>query len=164
MELLSIFLLAITGALTLVAFFLVMDVFFAPKLAEIKLAAGEQTGRALLIGLVNFLFFGALGVALVALAENFGIQFLAIPALLIAILLAVGILFGLGAVSHLIGERLFPEAEPRRQKTWGAGVLILACLTPYAGWFGMLPFTALLGLGALIQVTFRRKRNALAEA
>jgi len=157
METFSLILIVILGATTLIAFFLLMDVFFSRKIGRIQQVAEQMTGRSFLLGLVNFLFLGVICVALISVSENFGLRFLAIPALLIALILAVGLLLGLSAITQLVGERLFPEHEPLKQKTWGAGLLILGCLAPFVGWFGFLPFVALLSLGALIGDWFPRK-------
>ena len=158
METFGLVLIVLLGAISLIAFCLLMDVFFSRKLGQIQKIAEQMTGRSLLLGLVNFLFFGAICVALLSLSENIGLWFLSIPALLIALILAVGLILGLSAITHLVGERLFPELEPLKQKTYGSGVLILACLAPFVGWFGFLPFVLLLGLGALIGGWFPRKR------
>ncbi|MBC8497322.1 MAG: hypothetical protein ISS57_06035 [Anaerolineales bacterium] len=157
METFSLILIVILGATTLIAFFLLMDVFFSRKIGRIQQVAEQMTGRSFLLGLVNFLFLGVICVALISVSENFGLRFLAIPTLLIALILAVGLLLGLSAITQLVGERLFPEHELLKQKTWGAGLLILGCLAPFVGWFGFLPFVALLGLGALIGDWFPRK-------
>ncbi len=159
METFSLLLIAIFGAGTLIAFFLLMDVFFSRKIQQIQHVAEQITGRSFLLGLVNFLFFGAICLALISLSDRTGLGFIAIPALLIAFVLVLGLLLGLSAITQLVGERVFPEFETLKQKTWGAGLLILACLAPFVGWFGFLPFVALLGLGALIGTWFPRRRK-----
>ncbi|MBC8505435.1 MAG: hypothetical protein ISR58_01200 [Anaerolineales bacterium] len=159
METFSLIIIVILGAITLTAFFLLMDVFFSRKIEQIQQVADQMTGRSFLLGLVNFLFFGAICVALMSLSENFGLWFLSIPALLIILVLVVGLLLGLSAITQLVGERVFPEFDPLKQKIWGASLLILACLAPFVGWFGFLPFVALLGLGALIGGWFPRRRK-----
>jgi hypothetical protein len=150
MQTLSLIFVVILGGITLIAFFLLLDVFFPRKIADIRQVADQMTGRSFLLGLVNFIFFGAICLALISLSEHVGRGLIAVPALLIAFVLAVSLLLGLSAMTQLVGERVFPDHDPLRQKTYGAGLLILACLAPFVGWFGLLPYVALLGLGALI--------------
>ncbi len=157
METFSLILLVILGVVTLIALFLLMGVFFSRKIEHIQQVAEQTIGRSFLLGLVNFLFFGAICLALISLTDSTGIGIIAIPAVLIVLALSVGLLLGLSAITQLVGERLFPEYAPLKQKTWGAGLLILACLAPFVGWFGFLPFVALVGLGALIGSWFPRK-------
>ncbi len=150
METFSLLLIAMLSGAALIALFLCLDIFFPQRIARTLQVAETSQGRSFLLGLVNFLFFGAIAVALIALGENYGIRFIAIPAVVIAIILAAGLTLGLAAVAQLVGGRLFPERTHLQRNAWGGGVLILACLTPYVGWFGLFPFAALLGLGALI--------------
>jgi hypothetical protein len=157
METFGLVIITILGAVTLVAFFVLMDVFFSRKILHIRQVTEQATGRSFLLGLVNFVFFGAICVALLTVSERTGLGFIAIPAFLIAFVVAIGLLLGLSAMTQLVGERLFPDHAPLQQKTWGAGSLILACLAPFVGWFGLLPFVALLGLGALIGSWFPPK-------
>ncbi len=159
METFGLIIMVVLGAISLIAFFLLLDVFFAPWIERIHQAAEQMTWRSFLLGLVNFLFFGAISVALLSLDDSPGWNFLAIPGLLIAIVVVIGLLFGLTAITQLVGVRLFPQQEALKQKFGGAGVLILACLAPFVGWFGLLPFVALVGLGALIGDWFPRQKK-----
>jgi hypothetical protein len=150
METFGLVIITILGAVTLIAFFVLMDVFFSQIITRIRQVSEQAAGRSFLLGLVNFLFFGAICVALLTVSERTGLGIIAIPAFLIAFVVAIGLLLGLSAITQLVGERLFPNYAPLQQKSLGAGSLILACLAPFVGWFGLLPFVALLGLGALI--------------
>jgi hypothetical protein len=41
----------------------------------------------------------------------------------------------------------------------GGGLLLLACLTPYLGWFVFTPLALWISLGAAIQAVFRRRER-----
>jgi hypothetical protein len=51
---------------------------------------------------------------------------------------------------RLISGQVFPGKEGWRQQASGTGVVILACLVPYIGWFGLFPYLGLRGFGAFI--------------
>jgi hypothetical protein len=153
---LAAFLLITGSALCLVALFLVLETLFPRLVARTHDAAEAMPGRAFLLGLVNFLFLFALLAVLSALGENLRIGALQLLALLVLALLLILLTFGLAGVAQLLGARLAPERGPLARTLWGAAALTLACLTPFLGWFGLLPYTALLGLGAFILSWFRR--------
>jgi len=135
---------------SLVALFAVMGVLFPRTLERTRAAVEELPARSFLIGLVNVLFVLAIVVGLGALRNSMGPSYLDLLALLVLAILAVGVTFGLAAVVQAVGGRLLPGRSQLAQRTWGAVALVLACLTPYVGWFGLLPYLALTGLGAFI--------------
>lgn len=142
--------LVVLGALVLAAFFVVLAALFPDRLARARAIAGRAPGRAVIIGLINAFFLGVLTVALLAVAGWTGLQFFGLPALFLLGVLGVGVTFGLGGVVLLLGERLLPERGPVARTAAAAVALGLACALPYLGWFGLLPYAALLGLGAFI--------------
>lgn len=116
--------------------------------------------RSFLLGLVNFLFFGAL----VALLTRFGQQahgVLAAILLLLALILAIALialtLLGLSALTSLAGERIGEGTTSFRRHLRGSLLLVLAGLTPYIGWFAFTPLVLITGLGAGIQAWFRKE-------
>jgi hypothetical protein len=139
---------AVFGAATLAAFFVVLAALFPDRMARTRAAAGRAPGRSFFIGLVNAIFFLVLILALQAIAEATGIQLFAIPALLLLTLLGIAALFGLGGMAQLVGERLLPERGHYFRIAAGAVVIGLGCALPFVGWFGLLPYVAVLGLGA----------------
>jgi hypothetical protein len=150
----------VVGA-SLVALFAVMGVFFSRTLERTRAVIEELPARSLLIGLVNLLFVLAIAFGLGALRKSMGPSYLDLLALLVLAFLVVGVTFGLAAAVQVVGARLLPERGPLAQRMWGSVALVLACLVPYVGWFGMLPYLALTGLGALILSWFggRTRRN-----
>ncbi len=113
-------------------------------------AAEGQAARAFLVGLVNAIFVIALAMGAGALGEATGLTFLPIVSVILLAVLVVGATFGLMGMAELIGERLFPTSRPMGQTLGGAAALLLACLAPYVGWFGLLPYAGLRGLGGFI--------------
>lgn len=163
METIGLFLLIILSGIALTALFLLLDVFFPKRIRLAQESAETFPRRSFLLGLVNFFFMAALIIAFIALGDSM-IYLGAIisevfyfPALLIIFILAIGIIFGLSVTAQIVGKRLFPDLAPIKQKAWGTGMLILACLTPFVGWFAFLPFVALFGLGSLIGSWFPPK-------
>jgi hypothetical protein len=135
---------------SLVALFAVMGVLFPRTLERTRAAVEELPARSFLSGLVNVLFVLAIVFGLGALRNRLGPSYLDLLALLVLAILVVGVTFGLAAVVQAVGGRLLPGRSELAQRTWGAVALVLACLTPYVGWFGLLPYLALTGLGACI--------------
>jgi hypothetical protein len=142
--------LVIVVGTSLVALFAVMGVLFTRTLERTRAAVEELPARSFLIGLVNVLFLLAIILGLGALRNSMGPSYLDLLVVLILALLAVGIAVGLAALVQVVGERLLPDRSSLAQRIWGAVALVLACLTPYVGWFGLLPYLALTGLGAFI--------------
>ena len=152
--------LLLVGLLSLVAFMTVMRALFPARLAAVRALAGAAPGRAFLVGFVNFVFFGGFALALLALSSRGGDGLLrvllGVPAFFFLAVLAAGLSFGLSGMAQLVGLRLLPESADLRQTIWGALALGLACLLPFLGWFLLLPYAALLGLGAFILGLFSR--------
>ncbi len=160
---LGILLLLILSVAALVAFMIVLGVLFPRRIAAARDAAAAAPGRAFLLGAVNLVFFGAVGMGFWALAEAVGFDLLALLGLVVIFALAVGLLLGLSGVSRLVGERLAPAAGSTRQHLWGALALILGSLMPFVGWFFLFPYAALLGLGGVILGLFRGRAEAVSE-
>src|ERR1051325_4514974 len=106
--------------LSLVVFFIVLKALFPQRLAKTSVVADAMPGRAFLVGLVNFLFFGALAIAFLALNDRFGRGFLVIPALFFLTPLTLGLSFGLGGITQLLGQRLVPQKTELQPTIWGA--------------------------------------------
>jgi hypothetical protein len=120
-------------------------------------------GRAFLLGLINTLFVAALFIGLAALAEASGIGLLLLLALLLLVIYLIGLVFGLTGMAQLVGGRLCPAWSPNRRHIAGALALILGCLLPYIGWFGLFVYVSLLGVGGVILSFFRKDQPAVPE-
>jgi hypothetical protein len=150
------------GNLSLAAFFVTLSALFPRRVGQTRLVADAMPGRAFAVGLVNGLFLGAIVFVLLALAGQVGHDLLRaalmIPALFFSAVLGVGVSFGLAGMVRLVGGRLTPAQSDLRQTIWGVLALSLGCSLPLVGWFGLLPYASLLGLGAFIIGFFFRER------
>jgi hypothetical protein len=115
-------------------------------------------GKSLMVGLVNYVFLGAI----VLVAANLG-PVAVIGLLLLGVLLA-GTFLGLPAAALLVGERL-RQLREREATRWdelltGGAALYLAVLVPLVGWFLLLPALCLWSFGAAaLTLLARRKRE-----
>jgi hypothetical protein len=75
---------------------------------------------------------------------------LVVPGTVVLALLIIGLGFGLTGMVLLVGERLAPAHGPTARTVWGALALSLACATPVVGWWALLPYAAVTGLGAFV--------------
>jgi hypothetical protein len=135
----------------LTAFFITIEALFGELVVGIARSAEDKPGRAFWVGLGNTVFLIAIAIGLMSLAEisSWGLV-PAVPGFCIGIFVAVGIVFGLAGMVRLIAGLVFPGKEGWKLKASGAGVVILACLVPYIGWFGLFPYLGLRGFGAFI--------------
>ena len=146
----------------LCAYFLVLNALFAPRLTRTKMIVQSMPGRSFGVGLVNFVFFAVIAMVLLSVAENTGPfikGILTIPAVIILMVLAILLSFGLAGTSNLIGERIFPDLPAWKQSLWGTVCLALACALPFVGWFLLLPYVGFIGVGAVILGFFQRQSN-----
>jgi hypothetical protein len=57
----------------------------------------------------------------------------------------------------IMGEQLAPARSEVQQIAAGSVLLILSSLTPFLGWFLLLPYLCFRGVGGLVLGIFRRK-------
>ena len=121
---------------------------------------------AFLVGLVNFIFFTAVALALFVLGDRLGgTQILGLLGLVVLLPIAVGFVFGLAGMVRLVGDKYAPEPGGEINRTvCGTAMLALACGLPFVGWFGLLPFVGLVGLGALILSLLGRESKIVAAS
>ena len=158
-QILGLILLALAIGVSLVAFFAVLNLFFPQRIAKTRMLIEKTPGRSFLVGLVNLAFFLIVILVLSSLGKPGGNWPVQLVALIIIVPLGLGLIFGLAGIVQFAGERLAPQASELPRTAWGALGLGLACALPFAGWFGLLPFVAMLGLGALISSFFYRERR-----
>jgi len=136
-----------------------------PQAAERAQAALLRSPRrAFFIGLVNYLFLGA--VSLLLLSTD--IPPLAVIALVIIGAVLVVTFFGLVGLTRLLGERLSMLAgrdmPGLKQLLWGTVCLELAALLPVVGWFLLTPILLMVSFGATVLSWFRRPSKESVEA
>lgn len=158
-ETLRLFLDALLLTITLAAYFLVFGALFSNRVAKTQQIIQQLPGRSFWVGLVNFLFFGVIVMLLLAISENAEnvIRFILIPpAVVITAVLAIILSFGLAGMANLVGERIFPDQSAWRKTLWGTVILAFACALPFVGWFLLLPYVSLTGLGSMIVGFFQK--------
>jgi hypothetical protein len=152
----SILILTLAIGVTLVASFAVVTALFPAATSRTRKAMVASPGTSFAIGLVNSLFMGGIALALAGLADGLGAGLLRVPAVGLFALLVILMTFGLTAAAEVIGQRLFPDRSATASSLLGGLALVLACLTPFVGWFGILPYVTFLGVGGFILSLFRK--------
>ncbi len=165
MEILNIFILVVAVGAALIALLTAVSLLFPGPVGRARQVLENNLWKSFLVGLVNFLFLAVIAVLLARLAEGLGgvggAIFMALI-LIIGLMLAVLNLQGASGMAGFLGERL--GGRPPIGATLKGGVLILlACLTPFIGWYVFAPFILLCGLGASIFSLFQRNRKTTAE-
>jgi hypothetical protein len=146
-------------SVALVGFFLVAGALFPARVAKTQTAIQLMTGRSLLVGAVNFLFFGVIALVLFSVGNNVsgvlkGIVLL--PSLTLTGILLIGLSFGLTGMVQFIGERILPEQPAWKRILWSTLALCLGSAVPVAGWFLLLPYAGLTGFGGFILSFFSK--------
>lgn len=137
----------------LIALLALCQALFPTLLARTQANLTERPYRSLLVGLLNFAFFGLISALL--LAGDDGAKLLG---LIVASILLSFVVPGLAAVAQLLGARLRPEpSDPIRQTIAGALALVLAATVPLVGWFMLPALAGLAGYGAVIIALVRRR-------
>lgn len=150
-------------AVSLTAFFAVLNVFFPRRIERTRRMVEELPGRSFAIGLVNCIFFAILLAVFMALGRGLRGDAMGLLGLIVLIPFAIGVIFGLAGLVELVGARLAAQESGLRRTAWGAVGLELACALPFVGWFGLAPFLLVLGVGAFITGLFYRQRPAAEE-
>jgi len=161
-DILRLFFIILLLTISLAAYFLTVRAIFTKLVAKTQIVIGQMPGRALGLGLVNFLFFGVIAVVLLSLADKTGPvlkAILTVPAMCILAFLAVLLSIGLTGMVHTLGGRIFPDMDPWQRGIWTAVVLCFACALPFVGWFLLFPYLGLVGIGAAI-LSFFQKNTA----
>jgi hypothetical protein len=167
MQLLNLILVILFGGVAMLALFAVVHLLLPSPVEKARAKMEDRMGRVFLLGLVNLIFFGAIIVVLTWLANLIRNNWSGLAAILagilgliaLVILLALGVfaLNGLTGLAVLLGARIGPAKSALWSDLRGGLLLVLACLTPYIGWFVFTPFVLSLGMGASILALFQRK-------
>jgi hypothetical protein len=151
MERIGLFLLlAAASGLSIAMLFVGMQVYFGAFLEGVEQAADEHPGRSFLTGLVNAIFLILVGYLLVTWAQSTGFSLLGAIGFIFWFVLALGVMFGLAGMVLLARTRIYGQSAGWRPVANSGGILFLACLAPYVGWFGFLPYLILRGVGAVM--------------
>lgn len=155
------------GSVSLGALFVALGALFPGRTAKTRAVAEAMPGRSLLIGFINFLFFGAAGLFVIALANNVSNGLLKVvlilPGLVCLAALSIGLSLGLAGAAQLVGARLWPQ-RPEWLRVLAASICMTwASAVPLVGWFLLLPYLLWLGLGAFI-IGFVYKEKPVTES
>lgn len=153
METLPIILLSILTLLTLITGFLFLRGLFPGRITAVQFALETSWKRSFWLGLVNTVFTAAVLLGLFSLGES--AQGFMILALLLSSLYLLVLLFGLTAISRLLGQRLFPDRKPVPQHVRGGLILLGAGLLPGIGWFLLFPYSCCLAVGCVVLARFQ---------
>lgn len=156
-DLLGLLVLVVSGILSLSAYLLTVETLSGDWVARIQQVITTRPGRAFVVGLVNFLFFGLLALVFFSIQESTGGDIFALPGLLIVAILVTALSFGLSAFARLLGERLAAQHGPILRGLIGGGILSLGSALPIAGWFLMLPYVIFTGIGGFVLVVLARR-------
>jgi hypothetical protein len=162
MTTISILYLLLAG-LTIIALLGTVDLFLPKPVKRARQKLEASPGRSFLVGIINVVFWC---VVLVLWFEwtryNGGPDIMAyLIGSALVVLLLIGIIIpgvpGLVALAGLTGARWNASASPLGQDLRGGLLLVLACLTPYIGWFIFTPALLSTAVGAGLLTFFQRK-------
>jgi hypothetical protein len=118
--------------------------------------AAQRTRRAFLIGLVNFVFFGLIALALLS-ARFAPLKFVGVTVATI-VLTFVGL--GASVIALWVGEHLRPnDTSVMRQVLAGIVTVELAEIVPLVGWIVVPLLCGSIGLGSVILAMFQRQKS-----
>lgn len=152
-DIFRLFFIIVLLTLSFTSYFLVIGALFTNRVTKTQNVINQTPGRSFGLGMVNFLFFGAIAFVLLSIAEStrpFIKGLLTIPALLILTFLIALSSIGLTGVVKVLSERIFPDLTSWKQIVWGSVVLCFACALPFVGWFLLIPFISFISIGATI--------------
>ena len=158
-DVLAWFLLASGSFLALVAAWLAAPALL-PAAVERCAGAYARPVRATLVGLATGLPILVIGAA--AAERGRQVPALGVLGVALLLLLLVTAVFGLAGLAHRVGAGLaspVDEAQPWRRSLRGGLVLAATLLLPFGGWFVLLPWALVSGLGVAVMAR-RRRRGA----
>jgi hypothetical protein len=162
----NLILVILFGGFSLLAFFTALVLLLPKPIMQAQHMLEDSGGRSLLLGLVNFIFFGLLATLGIWLSQQTASVVAGIFVLISGVItlgIAAFTLIGLVALANLLGTRIGSEASPFLTIMRGGGLLLLAGLAPYVGWFLFTPLATWAGLGAALSALVRKRENANAD-
>ena len=173
MQFLGLILLVLFGGVALLALLNAIHLLLPGPVDSARLKLETTLGKSFLLGLVNILFFLVIAAILIWLTQlirnqSHGIiSILAVItatlALAILVTITVFALNGVVALASLFGTRFSETSSPFKRDLFGGILLILACLTPYLGWYIFTPIVICMGLGASVLALFQGKHKVAVE-
>jgi hypothetical protein len=150
---------------TMIVMLSTIDLFLPKPVTRARQKLETAPVRSFLVGLINLIFWFVLLVIWFEWTQyNGGPEMM--PYLIgttLGILLIVGLVIpgipGLVALAGLTGGRWNTSASPIGQDLRGGLLLVLACLTPYVGWFIFTPALLSTAIGAGLLTFFQRGKK-----
>ncbi|MBL8100095.1 MAG: hypothetical protein JNK81_13000 [Anaerolineales bacterium] len=141
--------------ISLTSYFLVINALFTNRVSKTQNIIHQTAGRSFGLGLVNALFFGAIGLFLLMLLDGNRVPDLLRVILIFPTFIVWAFLFslmsiGLTSMVKNLSEKIFPDLTSWKQIVWGSVVLCFACALPFVGWFLLIPFILFISIGAAI--------------
>jgi hypothetical protein len=147
--------------LSLIALFSALMLLFPEPIEQARLNLEQHPWRSIFLGFLNFA--GAVVIIGLLFTLSNAVWELQGPAqgigMLISIVLFVPLLLGLSGAIILTGNRLGQWRRPFWTNLRGGGLLLLACLTPFVGWFVFAPLLVWACIGSVVG-TLKLKKNA----
>jgi hypothetical protein len=151
------------GGMTLIALLGTIDLFLPKPVTRARQKLETNPVRSFLVGLINILFWFVILVFWFVWTQYKGgpEMMVFVIGTALAILLLIGVIVpgvpGLVALARLTGRHWNASASPLGQDLRGGLLLVLACLTPYVGWFIFTPALLSTAIGAGLLTFFQRK-------
>lgn len=128
--------------------------FWPEKTARLRAVAARGLLKSFFTGLLPM----AGGLFLVILLSK--LPQMGVLAVLVGGLLLTWGFLGAAGIAGLLGERLWPGAEPWRQMKQGGLTLVCCALLPVVGWVVLLPLLAVIGWGIQVRSWFVKEEPA----
>jgi len=153
------------GGMTLIALLGTVDLFLPKPVARARQKLEDAPLRSFLVGLINMIFWVVLLVIWFEWTQYNGgpdiMSYLIGTAM--GILIIIGLIIpgipGLVALAGLTGGRWNVSASYLGKDLRGGILLVLACLTPYVGWFIFTPAVLCTSIGAGLLTFFQGKNK-----
>ena len=153
------------GAIPFIALLGTFGLFLPKPVERARQKLEIAPARSFLVGLVNGIFgFVVLVIWFVWTQYKGGPDVMVyLIGSVLAVLLLIGLVIpgfpGLVALAGLTGARWNASASPLGQDLRGGLFLVLACLTPYVGWYIFTPALICTAIGAGLLTFFQRKEK-----
>ena len=164
----TIFYMLLAG-ITLVALIGTVDLFLPKPVARARQKLEAAPMRSFLVGFINVLSWLVILILWFVWTQYKGGPdvFVYLIGTALAILLLIGLIIpgipGVVAMAGLTGRRWNASASPLGQDLRGGLLLVLACLTPYVGWFVFTPALLCTAIGAGLLTFFQHKEKIPVE-
>ena len=149
--------------IALIALFSALILLLPEPIREVRKNLDTHPWRSIFLGILNVLGMGVIIFLVLSLIKFISYEWQPIFIGLIAVLcllLAIPAMIGLSAVIITVGVRLGERPKPFFTYLRGGGLLLLACLAPFIGWFVFTPLIVFASLGSVMGLLAGLKKAA----